>query len=679
MYKSKLHFDRDNLAPELKDTGAWAMVNASLLSEEDAALFKKRGNAVRAYLSGDKSVGKICEECGISRQELIRIVKRCLKVHADGRIWGWRAVIPYSRQKSSEETAAEVSTKRTSNRKAAKQQKSVELSRLFYKHPQIQETVDGMFLKKTEKGVVHEPRIPLKSIHKRFIEASRQAGIKPSEYPFTVKNLGRIALWRYLKKLFDQYQSEATQARYGKDAARRLKSQSISNSSSLSDGGETEAVVRPYQRVEFDAHLIDLFCTITLPSPFGGTVEKVLDRIWLLVIIDVLTRCILGYHLSYSKQYSADDVLLCVKNAITPWQPKKLTIPALKYSPKSGLPSGVFAEAKWALWDEFAYDNAKANLADRVREKLTSVVGCAVNAGPVETPERRPFIERFFGVLEENGYHRLPSTTGSSSNDARRNDPEKNALDLHISLQHIEELTDVMLAQYNATPHSGIGFRSPLEHLEYFINSDSIILPRQLLKEQRNHLNLLNIQLLRVVRGNRQNGTGAHINFEGVRYRSDVLSRSPDLIGQPLTVVVDPEDIRSVFAFLPSGAEFGVLTAQGKWGRTPHTLEMRQATLALRNKKLIWYAETDDPVQVYLDYLGREALKSKNARRKYASVMQANKRRKSGNGYSSLLMPSETKNQRNPAQNAAQINVEEKKSSDSNLRFSLPKLKIFTY
>jgi transposase InsO family protein len=549
---------------------------------------------------------------------------------------------------------------------------------LFYKFPQIQETIDNMFLKKTEKGIVHESRIPLKSIHKRFLESCRQAGIKADEYPFTVKNTGRIALWKYLKKLFNQQPTKATKARYGKDVSRRLKSQ---GSGQFDDEGE-EAVVRPYQRVEFDAHLIDLFCTITLPSIYGGTVEKVLDRIWLLLIIDVLTRCVLGYHLSFGKQYSAEDVLLCIKNAVTPWQPKKLTIPALKYPEKGGLPSGVFEEAKWALWDEFAYDNAKANLADRVREKLTSVVNCAVNAGPVETPERRPFIERFFGILEENGYHRLPSTTGSSPTDSRRNDPEKNALDLHISLEHIEELTDVLIAQYNATPHSGIGFRSPLEHLEYFINSDNIILPRQLLKVQRNHLNLLNIQLTRSVRGSREKGVGAHINFEGVRYRNDVLSRSPDLIGQKLTIVIDPQDIRSIFAFLPSGAEFGILTAQGKWGRTPHTLEMRQAIFALRNKKLIWYTEQDDPVHVYLDYLGREALKSKNARRKYAGVQQANKHRE--NKSHPTLSPSPSTLQ--PKKQRSSINEinglsrkEEDERLEKNRRFSLPKLKTFTY
>ena len=59
---------------------------------------------------------------------------------------------------------------------------------------------------------------------------------------------------------------------------------------------------------------------------------------------------------------------------------------------------------------------------------LTRVVGSGVNAGPVNMPERRQFVERFFGVLEENGFHRLPSTVGSNPSDARRDDSKACAL-----------------------------------------------------------------------------------------------------------------------------------------------------------------------------------------------------------------------------------------------------------
>lgn len=657
MFNRGIAFSRNNLDPRIKDVNNWATVDASFLDEENKKKYENRKGAVAAYLS-DSSMADIRKDYGLSRHEIIRLVKRCLNLHKDGKIWGFRALIPYNHQKSYERVADSASKDNFTFGG-----ESGALTKLFEQYPEIKEQVDSLFLKKYRKGLVHESRIPKKAIHKRFLDACRSAGIKSNSYPFSVKQLGEVSLWKYLKKLFDQEQERSTRARYGKEAARILKSE-VNNSS------DDSAVTRPYQRVEFDAHLIDAFCTITVPSVFGGTVELVLDRIWILVIIEVFTRAILGYHISFNKQYNEDDVLLCVKNAITPWKPKKLTIPSLKYPERGGFPSGVFEELKWALWDELAYDNAKANLSVRVRERLTSVVNCAVNAGPVETPERRPFIERFFGVLEENGYHRLPSTTGSNTKDTRRDNPEGKALEFHISLEHIEELTDVMIAQYNGAPHSGIGYRSPLEFLDYFVSSDNI-LPRQLPKQEQNNIKLLNVQMTRVVRGGREKGRSPYITFEGVKYRNDILSRSNDLVGAKLTLIIDTSDIRSVTVLLPNGAEFGILTAQGVWGRTPHTLEMRKAILNLKNRRLIHYTESDDPIQIYLDYLGEKSIKNRTARRKFANAKQVQKQKKSKNDGASATVDS--------LENKQLDKTDAIKNRETGRKRKLSKLKTFTY
>lgn len=661
MLKKKISFRRNNLDPSIKDWNNWATVDPSLLREEDREKYKVRENAIIAYLS-DISMTDIRLEFGLSRHEVIRLVKRCIALHNDGRMYGFRALIPYNRQKDYERSAE------SNNSNFTKGGDSGELARLFDRYPYIKEEVDDLFLKKVKNGKVHEARIPIKSIHKRFITACRSAGLKANSYPFSVKQLGEIALWNYLKKLFNETQLQATKARFGKDAARTLKTE-------MNSGSGSTPILRPYQRVEFDGHLIDAFFTVNIPSVYGGTIELVLDRIWLLLIIDVFTRAVLGYHLSLNKNYNEDDVLICVKNAVTPWKPKILHISGLKYSELGGFPSGVFNELKWALWDELAYDNAKANLSIRVRDRLTSVINCSVNAGPVETPERRPFVERFFGVLEENGYHRLPSTTGSHTNDIRRDNPEQKALAYHISFEHLEELTEVMIANYNGTPHSGIGYRTPLEYLGYFINSDNI-LPRQLPNHQHRNLELLNIQVTRIVRGGRKMGRTPYINFEGVKYRNDILSRTYDLVGSKLTLVVDTSDIRSVKAILPSGAEFGTLTAQGIWGRSPHTLEMRKAILSLKNRRLLHYTETDDPIQVYLDYLSKNAKKSKTTRSKIAAIQRVQKLEKI-NKEETIIISTTPKKSKNPkVKNASEEMIQDQKSK---IEKKLPKLKTFTY
>ncbi|HEX8286833.1 MAG TPA: hypothetical protein VF556_02490 [Pyrinomonadaceae bacterium] len=605
---------RDELSAYIRDTSRWPIVDSSILNEDVRSKYLKRESAISAYLAGVQ-IKSLCEQFQITRSEVYRLVKRCILEHPDGKIWGFRALVPFSRQ-----TGYWRLKEATGRSRSVHGGKSGCLTQLFQRHNEIQQLVDDLFLKKIRAGIIHEARISVKSLHKRFLVACREAGIGGNEYPFTTKHRGRVSLTKYLKSLALREQTRFTRVRHGENAATLLKSHGM---------GETslQRPSRPYQRVEFDGHKLDLFCTIDVRSPFGAVIQRPIDRLWLLVIIDCYSRCILGYHLSFNREYSSEDVLLCIKNALTRWEPKKLSIPSLIYPDNAGLPSGLMKEAEGALWDEFACDNAKANLSNRVREKLTSIVGCAVNPGPVGTPVRRPLVERFFKTLEQNGFHRLSSTTGSNHKDSRRNQPEKAALRDGITLSHIEQLIDVLIADYNATEHSGVGYQAPLETMKYFFDSDEIM-PRRLLNHQQTKLSLLGIEAIRVVRGNSSNGRRPFINYEGERYSNDILGRSSDLIGTKLILRIDPDDGRYMLAFLPNGQEFGVLTARGVWGHVPHTLEQRRVCMALRNDGVIKYTSGQDPIHVLNDYLERQALSSKKARRNLANFRQKSKQNK---------------------------------------------------
>jgi putative transposase len=69
------------------------------------------------------------------------------------------------------------------------------------------------------------------------------------------------------------------------------------------DGVESPAATRPYQVVEFDGHRLDIRLKVVVRDPLGFEHEFEMERVWLLVIIDVCTRVVLAYHLVLAREY----------------------------------------------------------------------------------------------------------------------------------------------------------------------------------------------------------------------------------------------------------------------------------------------------------------------------------------------------------------------------------------
>lgn len=587
------------------DLSTWKMVLIDNLTPKQQELFLKRKKAIDLYFKSDTTVNQVIKTTGICETELRRFVKRCLGIDENGAVWGYRGLLPCKRLKSYERDNLDniQSTKLTGA-----------FSLLLDKYPKIQEKIIATYFNK-DKKYINDPIIKCKYLHKKFIDWCHIEGIKEHEYPFNTKEVAKRSLYRFINKLENEYFSEAARRR-GENVKTHANSTGIGNPN-------TPLISRPFQRVQFDGHRIDAMFSITFKTPEGDEITKVIDRIWLLAIIDVATRAILGYHISLNKEYSSFDVLQCIKNAIVPKEKMQLNIPELKYPNDYGFASLKIPETKWALWDEFLYDNAKANLAENVKTKLTQIVGCSINAGPVEMPERRGIIERFFGVLEENTYHRLPSTTGSNPKDPRRTNPEKKAIKFNISVQHLQELTEILLANYNVTPHENNSGFTPLAVMQQRIERG--LYPRVMAPEKQNEIMFLSLQTQRTIKGSLKSGRRPYIYYEGVEYRNDVLSRSSDLVGKKLDILVNMDDLRNIRAFLPDGSEFGILTATGKWSITPHTLQTRKEINKLKANKHLHFTQLDDPIEIYQRYLARSAEEKKSDRTRLARLQQKEK------------------------------------------------------
>jgi hypothetical protein len=118
--------------------------------------------------------------------------------------------------------------------------------------------------------------------------------------------------------------------------------------------------------VEFDGHRLDIRLMVIVKDPLGFEQQFEIERIWLLVIIDVWSRAVLEYHVSPNREYSRYDVIRTIETALVPHRAMTFTLPGVGYGALGRFPSGKLPEIGYATWQWFELDNAKANLSHDV-------------------------------------------------------------------------------------------------------------------------------------------------------------------------------------------------------------------------------------------------------------------------------------------------------------------------
>ena len=83
----------------------WPGVDERALPEPRRILFRKRSQAVALYASG-QPLDDIERASAVHRATLRRLIARALRPHPDGRLWGYRALVPNERVQPYERTAA---------------------------------------------------------------------------------------------------------------------------------------------------------------------------------------------------------------------------------------------------------------------------------------------------------------------------------------------------------------------------------------------------------------------------------------------------------------------------------------------------------------------------------------------------------------------------------------------
>lgn len=583
MSREKSKYDLDELQKVRKQ---WKEVPMEVVPEKFQKAYEARKKAMDMYID-NVDLKTIENITGVKKMVIMRLLKKCFEIDTNGCYRGYTAVIPYSRS---------ICNKQDSLKKGYGT-----FSTLLNRFPELHDFLMGNYY--GDKKYTLEKNMNLRTLHKKFLEKCKELGVQEYEYPFNTSAYGYVSLIRYVRE---------TAAKDLARSAVRLSKDNMQKVMSTGYGTKYSSdPLAPYQRVQVDGHIIDLGYNVQVEHD-DGTVSRVMaTRPWLFAVIDVSTRCIVGFSVSQEFNYNQFDVLRAVRDAVMPRKRIKFTIEGFAYPENGGYPSMAFPNLKYPVFDEIMLDNAKSHLAQNTVNKVVDFLGCSMNFGSVATPETRGIIERFFGTLETKGFHKLPATTGSNSNDLKRNRPEKECVKYDITYDEIIELLEILIAEYNNSPHNSLLGETPLQAMKRKLDHTCLI-PASLDEEKRADVEkLLWFTVQRTVRGGSSKGKRAYVQYENAIYRNNLLSSGDSYVGQKITLLVDPEDVSSVEAYAADGTYLGELDALGEYGKKSHSLKSRRSMAKLARGNNRNNMKFSTPVSDYEEHLRNKAVSSR--------------------------------------------------------------------
>ena len=162
----------------------WPRLDDKALLKPARAIYKARCAAVQAYAQGE-TIAAIELAHGIDRSTLFRMIKRAQRAHADGSLWGYRALVPHAHVKGYERSRAPRALVHTTGGNAGA------FTQLLQRHPALvallrRELSEGRVkLKGSGEGA---RLVDFKPVLRRFLQACREQGRTPSDYQLNQKD-----------------------------------------------------------------------------------------------------------------------------------------------------------------------------------------------------------------------------------------------------------------------------------------------------------------------------------------------------------------------------------------------------------------------------------------------------------------------------------------------------------
>ncbi|MBK0054531.1 hypothetical protein [Stenotrophomonas sp. S39] len=553
---------RANTPVERVSYESWADISLDGLDELASARVNLLTKAVKAYIDGEPHDPSL-EQFGVYRATVLRAFRRCTGLDSFGRAVGWQGLLPHRRLSTPERHAPLVRSGRM-----AQGGLTGALGSVLSRYPAVRAGLDDFLIGCAMRKVGYEAAICAASVHGKFLELCKDAGIPGSSWPFTTKYQGRESIRRYCNKFINENYDQIVSTQYGSKARARA------NTSTGHQG--RLACTRPFDIVELDEHKCGFIGAIGVPSP-EGLRWLPMERITIVLVVERFFKVVLGYAVVLRREANSGDVLDALNAAVGGGAPS-CDVDGLSRSSVAKLPRELSETFEWCGFDALLLDNALAHLSHDVIERAKKIVGCDVNFGPKARFERRSLVENVFGQLEKRGFRRIPLTTGVSPVDPQRQSPEKAAGQARIPLEGLLRFVDDVISEYNTHQGKSNYGDSPMGRLEAGCDDqDGMGFMFPVLPPLPAHLAGLNESVYSVsVRGNKKTGRRPYFTFKKESYTGFELSKNFDLIGKRVRLHVVRKDIRSIEVFdYYSGRFIDTCKVMGGWAKHEHSLDAR--------------------------------------------------------------------------------------------------------
>lgn len=279
---------------------------------------------------------------------------------------------------------------------------------------------------------------------------------------------------------------------------------------------------RILERVEIDHSPLDLILLDDeLSIPIG--------RPYLTLLIDVFSGCVLGFHLSY-KSPSYVSVSKAIVHSVKPKSLPNLSIKLQNNWPCFGKIENLVVDNGAEFWSKSL-------------EHACKEAGINIQYNSVRKPWLKPFVERFFGMINECFLSEIPGKTFSNILAKEDYNPKKDAI-MRFST-FIEEFQRWIVDVF----HQNTNSRETRIPIKRWQQGFDVFPPLEMSSEEEERFKVL--MFISDERTLTRNG----IKFEELMYDSTALAdyrkRYPQTADSIKKIIkIDPDDISSIYVYL---------------------------------------------------------------------------------------------------------------------------------